>query len=158
MRSLSLLARVACAILAVVVAGCGSSGTPVAPNSAAAAAKPCPDKIGFSAGYLPAGFSNQLQPGPASGLPSLTNVTIYHYTGGGGSYIEFLRGGRRSALNGSVGMIVLSHLARIGPIPHGYAINFRLAGQRCAVFQVVGVGLPSAEVVKIGHGLKPAAG
>lgn len=151
MRRLSL---VLCAV-ALLAAACGGGGPTV--GASKVPSKPCPSKIPFAAGYLPPGFTNQLQSGPASGQTSLKNVAIFHYNGGGGQYIEVLRGGKRSPLNGTAPMIVLNHLARIGPVPHGYAINFRLAAQRCGTFQIVGANFPKPdELVKVGHGLKAA--
>jgi hypothetical protein len=160
MRRLSLFI---CACVALACAACGSSGN----NSAGATAKPpakqCPNTIPFVATYLPPGFSNQLQSGPASGKSTMTNVTIFHYSGQGGQYLEFLRGGKRSALSGTKGIIVLSHLARIGSVPQGVAMTFRLGPSRCGKYQVVLGGLPASakpgdELIKVDHGLKAAPG
>jgi hypothetical protein len=154
MRHLSLAL---CFIVALGAASCTKTAPPL--GVAKPAVKACPNKIPFVAGYLPNGFSKQLQTGPASGKADLKNVTIEHYQGPSGAYVEFLRGGKRSPLGATKGMIVLNHLARIGPIPQGWAINFRIAAQRCAGFQIVLGGMPSSakpgdELVKIGHGLQ----
>jgi hypothetical protein len=157
MRRLSLIV---CVLIALGAAGCGNSPKV---GIAKPALKPCPDRIPFKATYLPPGFTNQLASGPSAGKPTMKNVTIYHYNGKGGEYIEFLRGGKRSPLDATKGMIVLNHIARIGPIPQGWAVNFRLAAQRCAGFQVVIGGFPTSakpgdELVKVVHGLQAVPG
>jgi hypothetical protein len=152
-----------CLLVAIAATSCGgkpaSAPPPAVAGGASSANKPCPNDLPFAAGYLPPGFSNQRQPGPAAGKPSLKNVTIFHYTGGGGQYIEMLRGGRRGILNASVGMIVLNHRATIGPLNGGTAINFRLGAARCGIYQIV-TNIPdphARELVNVGHGLRATA-
>ncbi len=155
MRRLSLFLRVAFVVVGLVAAACGKKATPLPPVAGS-----CPNNLPFTVGYLPAGFSSQRQSGPVAGKPSIKDVSIFHYTGAGGHYIEILRGGRRTQLNGSVGMIVLNHLARIGPISGGYAINVRLGPGHCALYQILSneTNDKAQELVKVGHGLKPTAG
>jgi hypothetical protein len=149
-----------CLVVAVAAAGCGAKSQSPPPLAGKPSAnKPCPNSLPFAAGYLPAGFSTQMQPGPAPGKTSLKNVTIFHYSGPGGRYIEILRGGKRGVLNGSVGIIVVNHLGRIGPLPGGYAINFRFGGARCATYQIFSNENDKAvELVKVGHGMKATSG
>ncbi len=155
MRRLSLIL---CVCVAVACAACSSGD-----KSRATPAKQCPTKIPFVATYLPPGFSNQLKSGPANGKSTITNTTIAHYDGQNGQYLEFLRGGKRSALTGAKGIIALSHLARIGSVPQGVALTFRLGPSRCGKYQVVLGGLPATanpgnELIKVDHGLKATSG
>jgi len=145
-----------CLLVAVVAAACGKSETPGTLVPKSAPNKPCSDQLPFTVGYLPAGFSRQLQPGPEPGKPPIKNVTIFHLMAPGGKYIEILRGGKRGILNGSVGIIVMNRTGSIGPTTGGNAINFRLGSSRCARYQVFSNDRdPQAkELVKIGHGLQ----
>ena len=77
----------------------------------------------------------------------------WHYNGPSGKYVDIFRAGFRNTLEGSVGIIVLNHLAHIGPIPRGYAVRFHLAPRPCALFQVEAIGVSSQDTVKIAHGL-----
>jgi hypothetical protein len=154
-----------CLLVAVVAAGCGGDKTAASPPPLAgkpAANKPCPNSLPFTAGYLPAGFSTQLQPGPAAGKPAVKNVTIFHYSGQKGMYLEILRGGKRGILNGAAGILLLNHRYQgsIGPTTGGNAINFRLGAARCGRYQIYSNDKdPHAkELVKVGHGLKPVSG
>jgi hypothetical protein len=157
MRRLSLFLRVAGVVVGLLAAGCshgsGSSGKLAVPK------RQCPSDIPFVVTYLPAGFQPQRVAGPAPGRPAAPNAAIYHYNGPNGRYVEILRGGSRGVLQGSVGIIVLRRLANIGPIPGGYAINVRLGAARCSAYQIVSnENDKAAELVKIGHGLRPTAG
>jgi len=156
MRRLTLVLSV---LVALAAAGCGGK-TQGALVGKPAANKPCPDSLPFTAGYVPAGFQTKIQDGPAAGKTPLKNVTIFHYTGPGGRYIEILRGGKRAILNGAVGMLVLNRNASIGPLQGGSAINFRLGNARCARYQVYSNDPdPHAkELVKVGHGLRLLSG
>ena len=156
MRRLSLFLRVAGVVVGLVAAACSHGSGPG--GKVAVPLRQCPSGVPFVATYLPAGFQPQRLAGPATGQPSVTNASIYHYNGPGGRYVEILRGGSRGVLQGSTGIIVLNRLAQIGPIPGGYAINVRLAGARCSAFQIVSnENDKAAELVKIGHGLRMSA-
>jgi hypothetical protein len=150
-----------CLFVAVAATSCGSKPAP-APAPALAGQtgnKPCPNDLPFEPTYLPPGFSSQRLAGPAAGKPSLRNVTIFHYDGSGGRYIEILRGGRRGLLNGSALIKVMNHRGAIGPTTGGVAINFRLGPARCAIYQVF-TNIPdphAVEMVKVGHGLRLVA-
>src|SRR5581483_8127285 len=118
MRRLPFRLHVTVSLAFVLATACSGGKSPEGtPVPAAQASKACPNEIPFRAGYLPAGFGQTLQEGPAPRLPTLKNVTIFHYSGSGGRYIEILRGGKRATLDGSTPIRVLNLFGRIGPIP-----------------------------------------
>ncbi len=161
MSSRYLFPRVACTVLLIVATACGGGGggdDSQPKSSAAGPARQCANKIPFTAAYLPSGFSKTLQAGPGGGRPGIKNVTVFHYNGSGGRFIDIFRGGGRAEIGRSSPIKVLARFGRIAPIPRGYAIRFRLRTAVCSRYQLELIGLGSGDAVKVGHGLRPTTG
>jgi hypothetical protein len=115
---------------------------------------PCPDKVEFTLGNVPKGFSSTPEKGPAAGLSTVKNAAMWHVNGPEGKYIEVFRGSRRTLFTNGLRVAVLRGRGVLTRIDNLYALKFRLDEGRCERYQLEARGLTAKEIQAVVAGIK----